>query len=465
MKAWNDTLLTLARGGMEISWRYAWAFFLTQLAIHRNFPLPTAVGAFCMAAFLTFLSAGKNWRVYQRLLLQIAGFVLLALLAVHSIQYHTFPLFSLGWIGNLFLDAKSLSQWSVLILTLFCLWLIWRGGQILVKTSRLYLPVCMHFDKGLGLFFLLLIIKAFVESRAGIYVQGWTLGFLAIAYFVFGLTSISMARNQSDVQKSFLSGYQGIGVILSVSAMIVLVGASTAFLIYPYLFGIADSMLVVLRDAAQPMTPVLVKILLFLFQPRKISLQPDEPYTDAPTLPDLDNQTVVGWEAILQNMIGAGLIGIIGIVILGIFGYLLTYVIRLLLKRNQNDRATSLSTEGISDLLKALLTLPIIIWRGLVSLLKGVDCAKTAYFKMLQWGRRSGMALVSSETPTEYGNRLTRIFPDLETEITMIVEAFNREVYGQTTVERKILSSLRLALRCMKRARYWPSRIKVRYFQ
>jgi hypothetical protein len=464
MNAWNDALLVLVRGGMEISWRYAWAFFLTQLAIQRHFPLPAAVGAFCTAAFLTFLSVGRNWRAYQRLLLQIAGFVMFALLAAHPIQYQASPFFSLRWIGKLFLDAKSLSQWSVLILTLFCLWLIWRGGQILVKTSRLYFPVCMHFDKGLGLFFLLLIIKAFVESRAGLYVQGRTIGFLAIAYFIFSLTSISMARNQNDVQKSFLSGYQGIGVILSVSAMVVLMGAGTAFLIYPYLFGIADSMLVVLKDAAQPMTSVLVKILLFLFRPRKISLQPDEPYNDAPTLPDLDNQTVMGWEAILQNVIGAVLIGIIGIVILGILSYFLICVIRWLLKRSQ-DGAPSLSTEGISDLLKALLRLPIIIWHELVSLLKGVDCAKTAYFKMLQWGRRSGKAQLASETPTEYGNRLTKYFPDLESEITMVVEAFNREVYGQTTVDRKILSRLRFAHRCMKRPRYWPSRIKVRYFQ
>lgn len=231
----NDAILTIARGGKKITWRYAWALFLTQLAISRHFPLPAAVCAFLMAAVLTQLPAGRNWRLYQRLLLQFAGFIPLALLVVHPIQYPTSPFFSLGWIDHLLLGAKSIFQWFILILTLLCLWLIWRGGQVLVKSSRLYLPVCIHFDKGLGLFFLLLIIKAFVAPRVGLYMPGRDITFMAIAYFVFSLTSISISRNQSDVQKSFLSGRQGIGVILSISTMLTLLGTGTILFVYPYL--------------------------------------------------------------------------------------------------------------------------------------------------------------------------------------------------------------------------------------
>ncbi len=246
MNAVNDTILTIARGGMEITWRYAWALFLTQLAIRRHFPLPAAVCAFLMAAVLSRLPAGRNWRAYQKLLLQIAGFIPFVLLVTHSIQYPAKPFFSPGWIGRLFLDTKTISQWLILILTLFCLWLIWRGGQILVKSSRLYAPVCMHFDKGLGLFFLLLIVKAFVGSRIGLILQGRDIVFLAIVYFAFGLTSISIARNQSNVQKSFLSGHHGIGVILSISTMVTLFGIGTTLLVYPYFYNVAASLLLVM---------------------------------------------------------------------------------------------------------------------------------------------------------------------------------------------------------------------------
>ena len=56
-------------------------------------------------------------------------------------------------------------------------------------------------------------------------------------------------------------------------------------------------------------------------------------------------------------------------------------------------------------------------------------------------------------------------FPGLRAEIELIVDAFNREVYGLTTTDRETLSRLRSALRRMKRLRYWPSRIKVWFFQ
>ncbi len=98
-------------------------------------------------------------------------------------------------------------------------------------------------------------------------------------------------------------------------------------------------------------------------------------------------------------------------------------------------------------------------------MLKSVDCAAIVYTGMLRWGRRSGMILIHSETPAEYGNRLMNCFPGLRAEIELIVDAFNREVYGQTTTERETLSHLRSALRRMKRLRYWPSRIKVWFFQ
>jgi len=469
MKAINDTILTIARGGMEITWRYAWALFLTQLAIRRHFPLPAAVCAFLMAAVLTQLPAGRNWRVYQRWLLQITGFIPLALLVVHPIQYQALPFFSLEWVGHLLLDAKSISQWFILILTLFCLWLIWRGGQILVKSSRLYFPVCMDFDKGLGLFFFLLITKAFVESRTEFYLQGRDIIFLAMAYLVFSLTSISIARNQSNVQKSFLSGHRGIGVILSISALVTLLGTGTILLVYPYLYSVADSLLSVTKVAAAPMESVLIKTLLFLFRPREITLQPDQPHTDAPKLTDMDTTKLTDMDTPavegFQLIVGWGLFGIIGMVVLGALVYLLIYILRLLLKRSRDDTALPLSIGWISDLLRKLVELPLLFWRGWVSLLKGIDCAAIVYAGMLRWGRRSGMIMVHSETPAEYGNRLMNGFPGLRAQIELIVDAFNREVYGQTTIDRETLSRLRSARRRMKRLRYWPSRIKVWFFQ
>jgi hypothetical protein len=91
--------------------------------------------------------------------------------------------------------------------------------------------------------------------------------------------------------------------------------------------------------------------------------------------------------------------------------------------------------------------------------------AASVYTGLLAWGRRSGVRLLSNETPAEYGKRLVWHFPDLGDEIAWIIDAFNREIYGQMTTDDKILLRLRLAQQHMKRLRYWPSRIKTCFSQ
>jgi hypothetical protein len=474
MKAPTDSILTMGRGGMELTWRYAWAGFLAQLAIRRHFPLPAAVFAFLMAAVLTRLPAGKSWRVYQKLLLQIAGFIPPALLVVHTMQYPALPFFSLEWIGHLFMSDKSFIQWLVLVLMLLCVWLIWRGGQILAKSSQLYFPVCMHFDKGLGLFFLLLITKAFVVSRTGLHLEGREILFLAIAYLVFSLTAIGMARNQGNVSKSFLSGRRGIGVILTTSTLVILLAIGTTLIAYPHLHSAADSLHTITKKIARPMDPVLMKMLLFWFRPKERSLQPDAPPTHDPGSTDVGNarewidmdaQAVEGWGGLFQRVAGWGLLGIVGTVFVGALICLMIYLSRLLLKKSRDDGVHPLSTGWIWEWLRKWVALPRLMRRGRLSFLRGADSAAIVYAGMLRWGRWSGLLPLLTETPIEYGNRLMHGFPGLRSEIGLIVQAFNREVYGQRTTDRETLSRLRSALRRMKRLRYGPSRIKAWFRQ
>lgn len=228
-----------------------------------------------------------------------------------------------------------------------------------------------------------------------------------------------------------------------------------------------------MKDVVQPMEPVLIKTLLFLFRPRELSRLPDAPNTDVPTmtdmdtskLTDIDTQAVEGWRGLFQLIVGWGLFGIIGMVFLGVLVCILIYSLRLLLKRSRDDSVLPLSAGWILGFLRKLVSLPLLIWRGWLSLLKGVDCAAMAYAGMLRWGKRSGMALILSETPAEYGNRLMNAFPGLGAEIELIVEAFNKEVYGLSTTDRQLFSRLRSAQRRMKRLRYWSSRMKVWFSQ
>ena len=461
MKSGKDALLIIARAGMEISWCYAWVEFLTLSIAQRRFPLIEAAGAFAMAAFLTYLPERRNWRVYQALLLQLAGFVLFAVLIVYRIWYEKFSFFRFTWIGNLFRESMGSPHGFILVLILFCLFMIWRGGRTLVKVPKDYFSVCQQFDKGLGLFFLLLLIKLLVQEKAGIFIEDRAMMFLVFAYFIFSLVSIGLSRNRHGVQKSFLSGYHGVGLILSFSTIVVMFGSGMTLLFYPYLTHMADSLQNFLTDVAEPMVPVFVKILSFLFVPGKIRNE----IVVGSGSSGLSAPAVGGWVAFLLKSIGLGLLGIIGLMAIGVFSFIMKYILQWLLKRNTKDGTQPMSASWLLKLLEILLAIPLRFWNAFVHLLKNLDSAAMVYKGFLRWGRRSGLPLIPTETPAEYGSRVMQHFPKLKKEIEIIVDAFNREVYGQIVIDKRILSRILSARRRMRSLRHWPSRMRVWFFQ
>jgi hypothetical protein len=327
-----------------------------------------------------------------------------------------------------------------------------------------YHHVCIQFDKGIGLFILLLLVKFLIHNKAGIRVDGLAIGFLVAAFFIFSLLSIFLARKQPELEKSFMTGYHGIGITLSLTSLMVLIGSGASFFFYPILTQVADSLQILLKDATGPMVPVFVAILLFFFSPGKMRDDVGEMTDSLSELGDFSATTVGKWETFLLKGIALGLMLVIGVVAAGLFYLFIRYLLRLLLKKNTQE-SSKMSQSWIGNVAQWLILLPVRVWRMLISLLESAENAASVYTGLLVWGRRSGVGLLPGETPTEYGNRLVRHFPDLDDEIAGIINAFNGEIYGQKTTDNKILFRLRLALRRMKRLRYWPSRIKTYFFQ
>ena len=79
MKKGNGVPLFLINGGMELSWLYAWATFLTTLTFHQPFPFKEAIGPFVLASALTLFSKERGWWVIQILGLQLIGFILVGI--------------------------------------------------------------------------------------------------------------------------------------------------------------------------------------------------------------------------------------------------------------------------------------------------------------------------------------------------------------------------------------------------
>ena len=461
MKDTGSALSMVCRASMELSWRYAWAFFLTFLSIGFLFPLPAAAIILCVSVVLNLASAKKGWQMGWIVLFNIIGFMACALLFLHHWRYPTYPFWNYAWVGRLVGDPSGIVEWFFLLLSVFCLILIWQGGWYLRKNPGNYLSVCMQFDKVLGLLFGLLILNAVLQTRAGLGLPANALGFLLPGYLIFGLAAVGFNRHQHDVQKSFLSGYHGLGIIFSIAALAILFGTGLVFLFHPYLFPAADALLATLDQTTAPMVPYLVRFIRYLLVPRHrmrlySGIEEDEAVQIELSPPPAD-----GWQSAVANILVWVTLGAVILMLAGLVFYILKRLFAWLLSKDSLDGPPFTFQAWALGLLKSLMAIPVILVRFLVTIFKRVDSAAMVYVRLLSWGRHSGVLKRPNETPDEYGSRLMDHFPGLNQEIRQIVDAFNREIYGLIQIRPDMLVDISKAQRRMKSIRHWPVRVKV----
>ncbi|MCG6911297.1 MAG: DUF4129 domain-containing protein [Deltaproteobacteria bacterium] len=455
----NKGAITLARAGMELSWRYAWVVYLSLLTTRSAFPFALAVYLLFLGALTARLAEGGRRRVYQVILWQTAGFIFSFAPVWYWIQYHYLPSVSVDRIAPMFMESETACRWLLMSLNAFYLWLLWRGGRLVVKIPRRHRAICAQFDKGLGFFILLLIIHALIDRRTDVDLQVRAIGYMFLAFLVFGLVSIALVRSRSHVQKTFVVGYHGVGVVLSVLTMTGLFFAGTTLLAAPWIYLKADSLLSVLKRAAAPMQPVLINVILFLFRPGHMRTEAGTQGGDISLPEKTGDVPAEGWEAALFKILSVGLAVVTAILVACLAVYLMRLLVLWLLKKTGDDTDDPLSMAWIWHLMAALQAFFRRLKEGAASLAGRVDNAAMVYVQLQRWGRHSGLLCRPSETPIEYGSRLTDHFPDLAGEIVMIVDAFNREVYGNRRGNRRQLFSLVAAQRRMRRMRHWPMRI------
>jgi hypothetical protein len=459
MNSVKQTLLVLSCGGMEIIWRYAWAFFLTLLILNRPFPLLGSVAVFSMASLVTVFTGYKNWRMYQSLSLHIAGFAIAWLLITHRFFYQHMPSFNIAWMADLFHQLQQPQHGLIQFLFFACLLHFWLGGRAMVKRQNSYFPVCLQFDKGVGALFLLLLIKFMVQQKGGILLEDPVTRYLLFAFFTFSLIAISLSRNQSSAEKTFRAGYHGIGIVFSFVSMVLIGSAVLTALFLPYLTLMADSAQSVLTVAAEPVGSVIVDLIRFLFSIGKyrrdigvqITSNGNQVYPDS----DIEWTRGPGWF----------MLAIFGLIALGLCGYLIHLLVRWFLKKNTMKKSNHQPMMLISKLLSMIAAICLGVWNGLLFLFKRIDSAAAVYAGMLRWGRRSGLPAVLGETPIEYGSRLSQHFPGLKEEIELIIETFNMEVYGNIVIDEGRLSRILSAQRKMRSPRHWLSRLKAWFVQ
>jgi len=446
---------------MELTWLYAWATFLMRCSVHRPFPLPEAMGTFALAAVFTGASRGRGWRVIQIIGLQMLGFGLASLRIIYVFNYPSEPFFNSGWVNDLFNRPRDPLEWLILFLILFWVLVFWMGGVTLARRSTSHLTLCSRFDLGVAAFFLLLLIELLMRIKGGIEIQDPTTQFLLFPFFIFGLTAIGFARSQGGGQRDYLSGYRQMGVILSFTFVVLLFGTGLVLFFLPYLTLAAEMGYDALKTVTEPLGPVLVSIVRFIFgnwrnRPINVEGRPGESQGDA--LPPAESSS---W----TDFFGYVLLGLMGLVFLAIVCFASWHLFRWLLSRTSRSNDPRIKMNLFSLWIARIRLLFSFLWSRVLLRIQGRKGTIQLYASLLSWGHHSGLPHLISETPNEYGFRLARRFPALKKEIGVITKAFNQEIYGEMVPEEQQLKIAQLAWRKLCSPLHWPTRLRSLVFQ
>ncbi len=446
----KERLLLAAGAGMELSWLYAWATLTANLTIDRPFPLIEALGAFVLAVILSLYSRNRGWRIISILGLQIVGFVVASCSFLYILDYFSEPLFSRKWLMEISRIPTDSHQTVVLVLGLAGALVFWAQGVAFALRSTSYNTICSRFDIGITAFFVLMVFNILVfklpNPQANV---------LLFPFFIFSLLSLGLARNGDDGKKDFISGYRGVGVVISFLVVVLFLGAGSVSLVLPYLARIAEMGYGILKSTLGPLAPFFMRFFRAAYDHEldlnKLPGMPeDSPLTGMQSQP--------GEDALHWIFLGSGsLFGLIGAIILG---WGIWHLFRWLLSKTPVDERRQGKWNPVQWLLAWLKLVLSFIQKKILWRIRRYRKASGLYAGLLDWGRKSGLPSSPSETPVEYSWRLGQVFPVVEKEIRSIVEVFNEEVYGEITVNPQNLAASRTALRRLRSPALWPTRLK-----
>jgi len=460
MNGRRSALLFISGAGMELCWLYAWAVFLFFSIYQQPFSLFFAALIFGLGFMASTFHQDRGWRRIQILIFRLSVFLVgfFIVLQEHGKPYFNFS----GFIGLIecFKGPKEASQWFFLALLLILTYIIWKRGSSLAFNLLNPETVYGRFDLGIAAFFVLLIMKLLLSVKAGIMITQPKVELLFTPYFIFSLLVIGLIRNRNAAEKDYIPGFQKIGVILSFTMILLLLGACVSLLFYSHLTTGAENLSGVLKKGAAPLVPVLIAVIRFLFSPKRHRMNEEtgtmgSQGADIIPLGEAEKETGILGEIMKWAPAGLILLLLIAAVSFGAW-----YLIKYLLSKTSPAKKKPIRRLSVLTWMAILKNILRFCRKKMVHLLKGHANGVELYASLLIWGRHSGISRRQVETPLEYGHRLMRNFPGLKEEIAVIIELFSCEVYGERILNDNELKSGCNAWRKLKHPATLPVRIK-----
>ncbi|MCL4489065.1 MAG: DUF4129 domain-containing protein [Chloroflexi bacterium] len=459
MKRENRVLVFLLSTGMELCYLYAAATFLTTAIFHQAFPFPEAVGSFLLAALLTLFSEGRGWRVIFVVAVQSIGFVPALFRMVQVFNSWSSSFLVQTWFTRALPSPSDAIGYFIILLVIGWALSFWAGGVGLARMPKDYFTLCSRFDRGLIAFFGLFLVKLYLQVAQGIRVDAPASGFLIFPFLIFSLLAIGLVRNRSEDHRDFLPGYQKLGVVLSFIVVIVLASIGLAFFFLPYLMLAAQRGSDLLGVVSAPLLSIVYAITGWLFG-TDFGASNQQPVPREQLQETAPQWSFPWWVELLGKILAWGMGIVLVLVVLAIAAGLLYGIFQWLFSKTELDQERPSLRQSFVSFMIGLREWIVSFWRGWVRSLRGYQRAVHLYTALRTWGRNSGVPNLPSETPAEYGERLENGFPGLAGEIELIIQAFNREVYGEITLNEEQMATARSAWSRLASPLRWPMRVR-----
>jgi hypothetical protein len=467
MTASGRACLFVTAASMEMTWLSGIAIFLIYLFGAPPGILIVLPVAFCCSALLEWLIAGKGFRVISIITIKAIFLFLLLGLALYLSAGRSELIISVSSLETLIGGPRDMGEgilWGTAIIVTL---LGWAGGMFSARHALDYYRISARFDLGIVIFILLFGGMGLVDLPAWVFIM------LVISFFIFSLPSIALSRFRLAGERGTLLKQRREGsAVLLFTAAILLAGSGFFLLSYPFLTLAAQSGYGFIQVAGKQFVGFLGRIILFLHEFGSRLRRRTPAVSESGGEVESFGQHLQFNEApnLFEQILFWAVVVILLLLLFFIIGWLFWHLFRWLFSgssKAKNNKSTGLQISLLTILQSVVHYFRLMLTKIMRWLLHPVRSAKekpaTFYFRhMLNWGRRSGLPRVDTETASEYGFALKEYFPEICAEINLIVNSFNNEAYGGRSPDSARLKQLTAAWRRLCSPRRWVARLHSR---
>ncbi len=447
----------ISQAGMEICWLQSLSAFMLFAFFNHRLSL-----LFTLSIYVSGVTA--NYVCYHRRLLRFQVVLVKALIFSTAFLAAT-KVFFLNFgahhgprtILTLFSFQQPVAGWGLTATLLLAAGITWRRSTIHTLNPLSSENVYNRLDLGMGIFFALLILKLMLFGKFGLTFAYPDLKTLYLPFFVFGLLTLALMFSAEGNDRRYVMRFQKLGVALSFAAVIIAGGAGLVFLFHGQMRASAEMMSGILKKAGPPLETAVVWLMRLGWSSNRHPQTPPVKGSDNVNVHvdmvrgSMENGWI--WEVLKWGGTALFLLAVV------FFSYiLLRWLFRFLL--SETDPRHSVRHRGfhVGGWLKRLLALFRRIFGSRTT--KGIPSAKDLFRSLVSWGGRSGIPHRATDTPKEYGTRLSMAFPELSAEIETVIHLFYRETYGELRLDGQQMAAGRSAKKRMAHPTFWKDRLK-----